>query len=147
MICAAWTAVIIWVFVAGYLSFQGGESTTKLSYGIAGRIAELAETIGWRVPMEKLHFHLRTMAHVIVFFILGVLFSYAMNLSAEFLKRTGWRSVIISLSVCSLLAVASEFFKIWIDGRHFDADETILNVMGTWSGTGIVYLVYWLRAG
>ena len=109
-----------------FLSSQNGEQTADLSLGIVGVIHRALQSIGIQIDINRLHHALRTSAHVIVFFVEGILLYWAISgLTAK--RRI---SLISALLVAIPLCALDELHKLPIPGRHCQWDEAALDFVG-----------------
>lgn len=127
------TLSVLWLVLAVFLSLQNGSGTGELSRGLTEWLVELLGRLGLKLNFETFHAFLRTAAHFIVFFVMAVLFAWALNAWGA----TRIRHVLVALAAVTAIAVLVEVGKLWIPGRHLQWDEVLINVVGAWCGIGI----------
>lgn len=120
VIAATWLGVIF------FLSSQNGEQTADLSLGIVGVIHRALQSVGIQIDINRLHHALRTSAHVIVFFVEGILLYRAINGLTERRRVSLISALLVAIPLCAL----DELHKLPIPGRHCQWDEAALNFVG-----------------
>lgn len=136
-----WAAFVLWIGFCLFLSWQTGEDTTRLSENVAQTVKRVVHIFGVEVELDNLHAWLRKAAHIVTFFVSGVLFCCSFQRSLKRNSHTFMLSFSLSAALCSLCAIATEVCKVWIPGRHLHWDEALLNVAGTVCGAGIAALI------
>lgn len=120
----------LWLALAVFLSLQNGSGTGALSEGLTKWLVDGLNRIGLNLNFTTFHAFLRIAAHFIVFFVLGVLFAWSLNVWGAIRI---WH-VLATLVVVTAIAVLVEVGKLWIPGRHLQWNEALLNVIGAWCG-------------
>ena len=124
------------VFVYGLIkiSLQTGDSssriTTTLSYGIGSFVMGEEPT---SEQMTVINRGLRFSAHFILFF----LFAYMLGILLFLICRrfiTRLFAIIIDWVVSFALAYFTEYFKQFVDGRHFQLEDVRVNMIGALLG-------------
>jgi len=114
------------------MSSQIGPATAKTSMRLTTLIIRLLDiSTTKKVLIDHL---LRTLAHFIGFFILGVL----SNSTARITFPNQKQKLILIFGICSLIALLDEIKKIYIVGRHLSWAEAGLNLLGVLCGTLLV---------
>lgn len=131
-----WTAVVLWLLLALFLSFQNGNSTAETSGTIAKIICSILLGCGINVDYSVLHSILRTSAHFFVFCVFGILQESAILCGSH--EKNRIRQGIFCIAVCTAICIAPEVIKRWIPGRHLQWDEALLNVLGAYAGMIVV---------
>ena len=76
-----------------------------------------------------MHIVLRKIAHIGLFFVLGLLsYAAASNTLGRLRPNKRWPSLVLAMALTSACGFFDEWHKQFIDGRHFDAGETLLNM-------------------
>ena len=88
--------------------------------------------------LNLMNLYLRKSAHVIVFFVLGILIYTA--LSKTLCNAHIFYVGLGSLAFCMFVAAASEYLKKYITGRHCDWDEAALDLASAFIGIFIVFM-------
>jgi len=136
----SWAAAAAWLAILAFLTLQGGDDTSALSLRIARWLTAILKQIGrYEVSTFTLNMALRKSAHVIVFFILGLLLTNAIRATFIALKR-GLTSAIAG-AVCAIIAVSCEYSKTFIPGRHCQWDEAALDIAAAITGVLIFSLL------
>ena len=130
-----WIMAIILVASIFFLSTQNGEQTAQISRAITEKIATILLENPSKAELDSLHLTIRIFAHAILFFAMGVLLTISCYLSFKKKGRWGWVLLIV---VCIILGYSyyDEWQKQFIDGRHFQKDEALLNAI-----SGVIGLV------
>lgn len=153
-----WLAVLVWLGMLLYLSFQTGEGTAETSGRLAVLVSSILSTLGIETSYAVLHGILRTAAHIVVFLIFGGLLEAAVSKTIKATIRKPGRFEKIEMAeriwkvhglpavmlICVGIAILSEVLKIYIPGRHLDWPEVGLNIAGAWLGCSGMYVVEWL---
>lgn len=140
-----WAASILWMVFCLFLSWQTGEDTAGLSEGVAQTVRRVIHIFGVEVDLNSLHAWLRKAAHIVTFFISGVLFCCSFQRSLKRRPHGGRLPFSLSAALCCVCAIAAEVCKVWIPGRHLQWDETGWNVIGAICGAGIACAFGYLR--
>lgn len=129
----AWLSALLWLLFLARLSSENGIATTKTSMGLTTFVVMLLHISPEQIP--QINLLLRMLAHVIGFFILG----YSVYIA-------GWTTwpyrkdeIIVSVSICGILAVLDEVKKLFISGRHLGWLDMELNITGALLGVIIAY--------
>lgn len=140
--------IVFWIVLIFVLSSQNGTQTNQIS----GKIAEKAAEIIYHQPteqqIEKLHVVIRKAAHISLFFVLGVL-SFSIAYATLDVKSTKRKVLLVSSSffiTCSC-GFFDEWHKQFIEGRHFQLDEALLNMLSGAIGivVAIVFIIWFNR--
>lgn len=92
-----------------------------------------------QTQFDLVHKNIRTFAHIFLYFSLGAVSGlWVYYASARFSKRY---LIIIAAFLCSLIGFADEWFKQYVPGRHFDANEVIINFISAIIGLLFVSLM------
>ena len=140
-----WLISIMLMGVCLFLSWQKGDDTVGLSGTIAVAVKRVIYIFGIEIDLNILHLWLRKAAHVLVFFVAGILFYCSFWRSMPDGNHRGMYSFLVSVLLCSIFAVIAEVGKLWIPGRHLQWSETLLNVIGIVCGAGITGLIHLAR--
>lgn len=139
-----WLPVILWAGLMIFLSRQSGTDTTELSGLLTRMLAEVLARLGIIVDQVQLHHALRTSAHIIVYFVWSVLLYRAFCGCSRvcFTVSALLRSFLLTLVLCSAVAVLDELQKKWIPGRHCNWNEVVLNAVSALVGTLICSVIH-----
>lgn len=130
-----WGLTFLWLGICFILSSQNGTQTGQLSMGLSQFIIRLLELS--QDSLYLLNSHLRTSAHVVVFWVLTLLGGCASGASS-----TQHRSAPLwPFFPGTLFAVLDEVRKANIPGRHCSFSEAGLNVIGCVLGCCTAYLI------
>ena len=138
-----WTITIVWMLLIFFFSSQNGEQTAKTSGDIAQKTAEIIYVEPSEEQVQNVHLNIRTLAHIMLFSGLGIL------MFASISSTFAGKKQVIFLSA-AILTSAYGFFDEWhkqfITGRHFDVEETILNICCGIAGAAAAMLTVWIIA-
>ncbi len=130
---------IIWMLLLLYLSFQNGTETSATSSNFTIRVLRLFMNTEPDVSTIVLwDARFRLWAHFVLFFVFGILSTDAAYQWIQTHQLAFTMTFIINI----LIAVISEVGKLGISGRHFQASEMCLNIVGALLGCFIVRLLY-----
>lgn len=143
VIAASLAAFLMLVYFVILVSFQDGAQSTEVTLRIASYFANsifdhpTAEQI---ITVSRI---LRYGAHLALFFAVGAVTSYvSMVIFKRFFRIAG---VILSCTVCYILAYYTEYYKQFIDGRHFQRSDVVLNWYGSLAGITCMVVSYFLN--
>lgn len=124
-----WCLVVLWIGLIFSLSSQNGEQTAKTSSGIAEKMATVIYQQPTNHQVDWVHLNIRKLAHVSLFLSLGLLTGLAgkmtFNYKQGILKRV---AIVIPVVIISVYGFFDEWHKQFIDGRHFELPEVMLNI-------------------
>lgn len=142
VIATSVAAFLMLVYFVILVSFQDGEQSTQITLRIATYIANsifenpTAEEI---ITVSRV---LRYGAHLALFFAVGAVTSYvSMVICKGPFRIVG---IILSGMVCYILAYYTEYYKQFIDGRHFQRSDVVLNWYGSLAGIICMVASYFL---
>nr|TXF85642.1 VanZ family protein [Alkalicoccus halolimnae] len=125
-----------------YFSHQPADQSENYSSSILVYVSVLADFFyPFRIEEEALHLFIRKAAHVLVYFVLGVLTYHALLRSGNPLKTAG----IYALAVCFFYAVSDEVHQLFIPGRSGEVSDVLLDTTGAAGGIACIYLFNHLR--
>ena len=84
---------------------------------------------------EYIHHIVRKLAHFTIYFILGVLVSYLLNVG----KRKGKKIILIAVICCLLFAISDETLQLFIYGRGAQVTDVVIDISGASLGILFVY--------
>ena len=133
----SWLAVFFWMLLIFRLSSQPAFKSNDLSLGITDRIIRFLGTL-IRVDIERLNHIVRKGAHFSAYLILAILIFNAVNQS----KISGWKSVVLVVSLCVLYAISDEVHQLFVEGRSGQPSDVLIDSIGVATGVGIYKLLY-----
>ena len=134
-----WIAALLWTLLCLVLSWQTGEETVEVSQGVAAWLLKILHVVGIRPDRVRFHEWLRKTAHFWMFFINGLLLTFAFWASLRGTKPRMRSGLLYGLVLGAAVAIAAEVGKLGIPGRHLTMSEMWLNVVGTLCGTAVQY--------
>lgn len=142
-----WCITVLWIGMILYLSSQNGEQTARTSLGLAEQIAKMIYQAPSPEQVNIVHGALRKLAHVTLFFVLGILSYTASRITFRVWNLERKRmAVLIAVTITSAYGFLDEWHKQFIVGRHFDIGETMLNIVCGLAGVGVVLaMVKWKK--
>lgn len=138
LVCTLWILAFIWLTVCIGLSSQSGKETGELSTSIARFGAGTFNLPSTSILI--LNKKLRTVAHVVCFFVLSGLMGAAC--AVTFPARTA--SFSWPLLPCVLFAFMDEIHKVNIPGRHCSISEAWLNAAGCVIGCTVLGIILYV---
>ncbi len=119
------------------VSFQNGDVSSVVTSRLAGQIARRIFDEPTRDQILTTELMIRYGAHLLLFFVVGLVTTFvSMVIFRRYYRILG---VIGAGAVCYLLAYYTEYYKQFVEGRHFNRSDAILNWYG--SVAGIVCMV------
>lgn len=104
-----WLLTILWLIFIFALSSQNGAKTAKTSGGIAEDVADIIYQKPTEPQVDKVHFNIRKLAHVGLFFVLGVLSFSASATTFGWNKKRKY----IAMATASVINLSYGFFDEW----------------------------------
>ena len=143
--------MFLFVYTLIRLSFQEGDSSSRMTQAVVKRIGEAVfdeELTASQV--DALNLFLRSTAHFVLFSMLS--FGLCTVAFLVFSRPAGRiLGLIFNMFICVVLAYGTEYFKQFIDGRHFQLEDAWLNIYGVVLGlcsfmiTGLIFWAIGIR--
>lgn len=131
------------LYLVMILSFQSGDKSTSETMSIAARIAQSIYTNPTEAEIGAISQMLRYFAHLALFFVVGLVTTFvSMVIFRKYFRILG---VIASGGVCYILAFYTEYYKQYVDGRHFQMTDVELNWYGSIAGIACMVLSYFMN--
>jgi len=130
--------VMFWMILIYYFSQQTVDESIKLSSVPTMVFSELLELLFPNSAFEEEYIHhiVRKLAHFTIYFILGILVSYLLNVG----KRKGKKIIFIAVICCLLFAISDETLQLFIYGRGAQVTDVLIDISGASLGILFVYL-------
>lgn len=136
-------SILIMIVIFKFSNQQG-----DISYGISYKVTNLLESlkISEHIPLinNSLSYTVRKIAHITLYFILGILISsstiFIMKLKKTQIK--GYMIFLISSIVCFVYACLDEFHQTFIDGRTGKFSDVGVDAIGFITSILIVISIY-----
>lgn len=136
-------ALMLLVYLVIILSFQEGEQSISETMNIAERIAPHISDAPTDGEIRTINQMLRFCAHLGLFFIVGLVTTFvSMVIFRRYYRILG---VIASGAVCYILAYYTEYYKQFIEGRHFHQIDVTLNRYGSAAGIACMIISYFMN--
>ena len=132
VIVASVLGLMLLLYFVMIVSFQSGDTsnnvTMRLSYQIAQRIFEHPT----QDQVKTTSLMIRYGAHLGLFFVVGLVTTFvSMVIFRRYFRILG---VIAAGAVCYVLAYYTEYYKQFVEGRHFQLSDATLNWYGSLAG-------------
>ncbi len=125
------------------LSFQDGDSSASETISIAVRISQRIYTNPTEDEIRTVSLMLRYVAHLGLFFVVGLVTTFvSMVIFRRYYRIFG---VLLSGGICYLLAYYTEYYKQFVEGRHFQMTDVALNWLGSAAGIACMVLSYFMN--
>ena len=135
--------LMLLVYLVIVLSFQSGDKSASETMSIAVRIAQSIYDAPTDVEITAVSMMLRYFAHIALFFIVGLVTTFvSMVIFRRYFRIIG---VLASGWVCYMLAYYTEYYKQYIDGRHFQMTDVKLNWLGSIAGITCMLVSYFMN--
>ena len=130
--------VMFWMILIYFFSQQTVDESIKLSSVPTMVFSELLELLFPNSAFEEEYIHhiVRKLAHFTIYFILGILVSYLLNVG----KRKGKKIIFIAVICCLLFAISDETLQLFIYGRGAQVTDVLIDISGASLGILFVYL-------
>ncbi|MPW27203.1 VanZ family protein [Alkalibaculum sp. M08DMB] len=135
----SWIGVIIWMSLIFYLSSQQATQSAQLSTGITEKIINIIQKYIPNYNVDILSFNsiIRKNAHLIAYFILGVLLINAISRN----RIIGFKAYALALLICILYAISDEIHQLYVPGRSGEIRDVLIDSIGSSIGISIFALI------
>lgn len=140
-IILSWTAVVIWMAVIFVFSHQNAEQSSSLSLSLTEKLVRLFDKQVEIAEIRMAEDILRTIAHGAVFFVLGLLTSWAFSETGPSELRNG----LLTFIVCALYAASDELHQTFIPGRAGQWYDYLIDLAGIILAIALYQIVTTLR--
>ncbi len=135
--------LLLLLYLVMILSFQDGDSSTSETMSIAVRISGIIYENPTEDEIRTVGLMLRYVAHLGLFFVVGLVTTFvSMVIFRRYYRILG---VMLSGGVCYMLAYYTEYYKQFVDGRHFQMTDVGLNWLGSAAGIACMVLSYFMN--
>ena len=143
VVFAAVLVMMLLLYFVMRISFQEGESSINTSTYIADRIAHRIYTEPTEDEVRMIGSVLRYVAHLGLFFVVGLVTTFvSMVIFRRYYRIFG---VLLSGGLCYILAYYTEYYKQFIEGRHFQQSDVVLNWYGSAAGVACMVISYFMN--
>lgn len=143
VIAASLLALVLLLYFVVIVSFQNGTQSTDVTMRVAGQIAMGVFENPTKEQIEAVSLMIRYGAHLALFFVVGSVTAFvSMVIFRKFFRIIG---ILLSGVACFMLAYYTEYFKQFIDGRHFQMSDVRLNWYGSLAGIICMVASYFLN--
>lgn len=143
VIFASIIGLMLLVYFVMILSFQDGDTSTSETLNLAVMIAQRIYDNPAETEIKAVSLMIRYGAHLGLFFVVGLVTTFvSMVIFRRYYRIFG---VIGSGVICYLLAYYTEYYKQYIDGRHFQMDDVALNWYGSVAGIACMIISYFMN--
>ena len=143
VIMASLFALAMLLFFVVIVSFQNGIQSTSITMRVADRIAHSIFGTPSMEQIEAVSLMIRYGAHLALFFVVGLVTAFvSMVICSNYFRIVG---VLVSGVVCYMLAYYTEYYKQFIEGRHFQMSDVSLNWYGSLAGIICMVASYFLN--
>lgn len=137
VIIASVVGLMLLLYFVMIISFQTGASSSGITIRLATQIAQRIFDNPTKEQIETTSLMIRYGAHLGVFFVVGLVTTFvSMVIFRRYYRILG---VIGSGAVCYVMAYYTEYYKQFVEGRHFQMSDATLNWYG--SVAGIICMV------
>ena len=143
VIFASIIGLMLLVYFVMILSFQDGDKSTSDTMNIAVMIAQRIYDNPAETEIKAVSLMIRYGAHLGLFFVVGLVTTFV--IMVIFIRYYRIFGVIGSGVICYLLAYYTEYYKQYIDGRHFQMDDVTLNWYGSVAGIACMIISYFMN--
>ncbi len=143
VIVASVLALALLVYFVMIVSFQNGVSSSNVTMRLAGRMARTVFDDPRQDQIKTISLMIRYGAHLALFFIVGLVTAFvSMVIFRGYFRIVG---ILLSGAACYMMAYYTEYFKQYIDGRHFQTTDVQLNWYGCLAGILCMVVSYFLN--
>ncbi len=135
--------LLMLLYLVIILSFQDGDSSASGTMSIAVRISQRIYTNPTEDEIRTVSLMLRYVAHLGLFFVVGFVTTFvSMVIFRRYYRILG---VFLSGGICYLLAYYTEYYKQFVEGRHFQMTDVGLNWFGSAAGIACMVFSYFMN--
>jgi VanZ family protein len=130
--------LFIWMTVIFLLSNEPSTVSSERS----GAIVEVVKTLGTSLPNDVLTFITRKLAHIIAYFILGILMFFVVRAYTPNARK----AFLTSISFVCLYAITDEFHQTFVPGRSGEVRDVLIDTTAGAAGVLVTYAIIRWRA-
>lgn len=135
--------LMLLIYLVMILSFQDGDRSASETMNIAARISRRIYANPTEDEIRTVSLMLRYVAHLGLFFVVGFVTTFVgMVIFRRYYRIFG---VFLSGGICYLLAYYTEYYKQFVEGRHFQMTDVGLNWLGSAAGIACMIVSYFLN--
>ncbi|MEZ3507106.1 MAG: VanZ family protein [Lachnospiraceae bacterium] len=143
VVVASILALMLLVYFVMIVSFQNGVRSTNVTMQLAERVAMAVFDNPEQDQIKTVSLMIRYGAHLALFFVVGLVTAFvSMVIFRGYFRIVG---VLLSGAACYLMAYYTEYFKQYIDGRHFQMTDVQLNWYGGLAGISCMVASYFMN--
>lgn len=132
VIAISFAALLLLLYFVIAVSFQNGTVSSDITMKMAGQIARRIFDNPTQDQISTTALMIRYGAHLGLFFVVGFVTTYvSMVVFRRYYRILG---VIGAGAVCYVLAYYTEYYKQFVEGRHFQQSDAALNWYGSVAG-------------
>ncbi len=143
VIAVSFAALLLLLYFVMAVSFQNGTASANVTMQLADQIARRIFEQPTMDQIETTALMIRYGAHLGLFFVVGFVTTFvSMVVFRRYFRIFG---VIGAGAVCYLLAYYTEYYKQFVEGRHFQQSDAALNWYGSVAGILCMVCSYFLN--
>ncbi|MCD7724795.1 MAG: VanZ family protein [Clostridiales bacterium] len=143
VIVASVLGLMLLLYFVMIVSFQSGATSTNVTMRLAYQISQRIFTSPTEDQIKTISLMIRYGAHLGLFFVVGLVTTFvSMVIFRRYFRILG---VIGSGAVCYALAYYTEYYKQFVEGRHFQISDATLNWYGSLAGILCMVVSYFLN--
>lgn len=143
VITASVAALMLLLYFVMVVSFQNGTESAGVTTRVAGQIAASVFDSPTEEQIEAVSLMIRYGAHLALFFVVGSVTAFvSMVVCKRYFRIVG---ILLSGVMCYMLAYYTEYFKQYVEGRHFQMSDVALNWYGSLAGIVCMVVSYFLN--
>ena len=143
VIAASVFGLMLLIYFVMIVSFQSGVQSNDITMRLAVRVAEVVFDEPTDEQIKTTCLMIRYGAHLGLFFVVGAVTAFvSMVLCRRYFRILG---VLGSGLICYVRAYYTEYYKQYIDGRHFQMTDVSLNWYGSLAGIVCMVASYFLN--
>lgn len=143
VIAASVFALMLLLYFVMIVSFQNGAQSINVTMKVAGQIANSVFENPTQEQIGAVSLMIRYGAHLVLFFVVGLVMAFvSMVICRNYFRILG---ILMSGVVCYMLAYYTEYYKQFVEGRHFQMSDVALNWYGSLAGISCMVVSYFLN--
>ena len=143
IIIASVLALALLVYFVMFVSFQNGASSISVTMRLAERVSGTIFDNPKQEQIEAISLMIRYGAHLVLFFVVGLMTAFvSMVIFRGYFRIIG---IMLAGTACYMMAYYTEYYKQYVDGRHFHMTDVALNWYGGLAGIVCMVASYFLN--
>lgn len=143
VILIAIIGLMLLVYFVMLLSFQEGKQSISKTMDISAKVAHYVSDNPTDSEVRTINYMLRFGAHLGLFFVVGLVTAFvSMVIFRRYYRIFG---IFASFIICYILSYYTEYYKQFVEGRHYQSIDVTLNWYGSIAGISCMVISYFMN--